>query len=421
MGRRQDDTAVLDPPLDDWATRWLCQCGYSNAGRGRCLQCGRPAPPEAQAKGGLWIGEDAPAPRQAEKAGGKAGRTVAAIIGLNLAMQIVLAIVVVAGDLALSSAVRVSLYTGLVFYIVVALWVMARSATLGIRPEVGRSSALTGAAEGLVVGGGLAVLLVAGLRLALGHAVLDPTSAVLAAGGSVGALVVGVVLIALLGPLVEELVFRGFLAEAFRHRGRSSAILISAAAFSLAHLRLAQFKYYLAMGVVFGLVYWRRGLIGSICAHGAFNGMLIVVAVAAMHGPAITAHAAGSTVVLPAAWQTRTDVAGDDLVAYSPLGTTVELGHVDGAVPDVTLLARALSRGALPVPPGIEPDYTTVAVINLPAGPAVSMAATIAGHSGRVVFIPRGSRMWIATMRAGGGHGAGDDFESIIRSWQLPF
>ncbi len=72
-----------------------------------------------------------------------------------------------------------------------------------------------GAAEGFVVGGGLALLLAAGLRLALalGRPVLDPTAAVLAADGGAGALLLGFLLIVLIGPVVEELVFRGFLAS----------------------------------------------------------------------------------------------------------------------------------------------------------------------------------------------------------------
>ncbi len=61
---------------------------------------------------------------------------------------------------------------------------------------------------------------------------------------------IAALLIVLIGPVVEELVFRGFLAEALRGRGRRGAVLLSAAAFSLAHLRLAQFRYYLFLGVV---------------------------------------------------------------------------------------------------------------------------------------------------------------------------
>src|SRR5207302_309878 len=81
---------------------------------------------------------------------------------------------------------------------------------------LGRDGVLVGAAEGFIVGGGLALLMAALLRLALGHPVLDPTAAVLAGDGALGPLVLGFLLIAVAAPVVEELVFRGFLAEALR-------------------------------------------------------------------------------------------------------------------------------------------------------------------------------------------------------------
>jgi membrane protease YdiL (CAAX protease family) len=420
MAHRRADTAVLD--FDEEATRWRCvKCGYGNIGRERCIDCGAKAPDEARAMGGLHVDIDPPAPARSAVAGRRAGRTVAALIGLNLAFQVVLAAIVIANGMDLASAVRLSLVAGLFFYGASALWVLARSASLGLRPEVGRATALVGAAEGFVVGGGLALLLVGLLRLALGHPVLDPTAAVLAADGGVGALILGFLIIAVAAPVVEELVFRGFLAEALRGRGRRIAVLVSAAAFSLAHLRLAQFRYYLFLGVVLGLVYWRRGLIGSVCAHAAFNGMLLVVAVAATHGPAVEVSAAGATVSLPAAWVTATNVSSDDLVAVGPTGTHVELAHADVGVPlpPVDVLARGLGAGTVPMPPKVVLDYSTVMIVDLPAGRAVSVRATVDGRAGRMVMVPKGQRLWLASVD-GGGSTAENDFDAILWSWRLP-
>ncbi len=423
--RRDDDVAVLAYLDDDWTTRWRCaKCGYGNVGRERCIECGAKAPAEITALGGLHADADAvagPGPSPSPGAGGRAGRTVAAIIGLNLVFQVALAAFAIANSMDLRSAVRLSLVAGLLFYGAAALWVGGRSASLGRRPALGRQGARAGAAEGFVVGGGLALLMVAVLRLVLGHPALDPTSAVLAADGGIGPLLLGFLLIAVAAPVVEELVFRGFLAEALRGRGRWFAVLISAAAFSVAHLRLAQFRYYLFLGVVLGLVYWRRGLIGSVCAHAAFNGMLLVVALAATHGPPIPASAAGATVALPAAWVTATNVASDDLVAVGPTGTRVELAHAEVGrdLPPAETLARAVAGGGVPMPANVSLDYATVIVIDLPAGRGVSVLATVDGHPGQMVMVGKGQRLWLASVVGDGGRST-EDFNAILQSWRLP-
>lgn len=427
MARRGGTLERSEPSLDpqpeafeDWTTVWTCRCGYGNVGRERCIRCGKRAPAEARAAGGLWMGDDKVEAVPTARAGRKAGRTVVATIGLNLLMQIVVAAYVVLNHVGLAATVRISLFTGLFYYSAVALWVLARSIDLGLRPQSGRATALIGAGEGFVVGGGLALLLVAALRLATGHPVLDPTTAVLAAQSSFVPLVIGFVMIAILGPVVEELVFRGFLAEAFRRRGRRTAVLVSAVFFSLAHLRLAQFRYYVAMGVVFGLVYWRRGLVGSVCAHAAFNGMLIVVAVAAIHGPAQHVRTPAFAVTVPAAWTVTEQVMGDDLVADSPLGSRVELAHVDApGLPDIALLARGLSSGAVPVPVGVSVDYATVAVVEFPAGKAVAMSVTVNDRDGRVIMLPKGDRLWVATLSSGGEERDMTAFGDIVRSWRF--
>ena len=420
--RRASGVSFLDDDDEEEPTRWACEkCGYGNVGRERCMHCGARPPAEVRAMGGLRAHADPVEPGRSAAAGRKAGRTVAALIACNLAFQVVLAGVVIVNGMELTPAVRLSLVAGLFFYGASALWVLGRSASLRMRPETGRATALVGAAEGFVVGGALALLLAALLRVALGHPVLDPTAAVLAADGGVASLLLGFLLIAVAAPVVEELVFRGFLAEALRDRGRRQAVLVSAAAFSLAHLRLAQFRYYLLVGVVLGLVYWRRGLIGSVAAHAAFNGMLLLVAVAATHGPAVEVSAAGATVSLPPAWVTVSTLSFDDLVAVGPTGTRLELAHADvGApLPPAEILARSVASGTVPLPPEFFLDLATVIVVDLPAGRAVSVNITVDGRDGRLVMIPKGDRLWLAGV-VGGGSAGQDDFNAILRSWRLP-
>lgn len=367
---------------------------------------------------GAW----AVSPQAAQTPDSRAGRTVAVLIGLNLAVQVVLTVVAIATDMDLVGIVRLSLGAGVAVYAASAVWVLARSGSLGLRPRLGLDTALVGAAEGFVVGGGLALLIAAVLRLALGRPALDPTAGLLAADGALGPLLLGGLLLVVVAPVVEELVFRGFLAEAFRHKGAREAVAVSAVAFGLAHLQLAQFRYYLFLGVVLGVVYLRRGLLGSVCAHAAFNGMLLVVAVAATHGPAVEAAGAGARLVLPAGWTTEAAGPGEDLVAIGPAGTRVEMAH--GQVPpdlaSVELLARAVTSGSGPVPRHVSVDPSTVVVLDLPAGRAVSATTDVDGRRGRLVLLPTQSRLWVLGMISEGSSRDSRDFDAILRSWRLP-
>lgn len=409
---------------DDWSTLWRCGCGYGNAGRDRCLMCGAPAPLEAQGSTGLHAESDVLPPKAPEpdsSAGRKATRTVAAIIGLNLLIQAVEVGIFISNHIEQAAAIRISLFSGLAYYTLAAAWVLGRSAELGLRPRPGFATALVGAAEGFVVGGATAIFLFGVLRIATGRPVLDPTAALLTAQGSIAALILGVALIAVAAPVVEEMIFRGFLAEALRHRGKKSAVLLSAIAFSLAHLRLAQFRYYVGMGVILALVYWRRGLVGSIAAHATFNGMLLLMAAVAAHGPAIDVQAAGFTVAIPPTYRTAAGVFGDDLVATGPTGARVEFTHVNiPGLPPADVMARDLAQGHVPFPPELQIDYTSVVVIPLPAGPAVSVSAKVGGLDGRMIALPTPNRLWIAVFRSDGSNHSLVEFDAMVHSWRLP-
>jgi hypothetical protein len=161
--------------------------------------------------------------------------------------------------------------------------------------------------------------------------------------------------------------------------------------------------------------------VGSVAAHAAFNGTLLMVAVAGVHAPARDVSTAGFTVTLPAAWATGTDVVGDDLVGVGPLGTRIELSHVDTPRDsDLDGLVRKLAGGALPLPEKVTVDVGSVGRIPLPAGGAVTMAARIDGRPGRVVMIPKGRRLWVATLRPTSGDHSVQQLDDILRSWRLP-
>lgn len=427
MARRQSpQSEVL--LVDDWSTVWRCACGYGNAGRDRCLMCGAPAPTSVQGTAGLHAeaetapGRD-PEPQRDQKTGRKAGRTVAAIIVLNLILQVSELVYFAVNDTEPATAIRFSLITGLVFYGLCAAWTMWRSATLAVHPVLGlvKKNAVVGAAEGFVVGGASAALLFAVLRLAAGHPVLDPSTAVLAVQGSVASLVLGALLLAVAAPVVEELVFRGFLAEALRPKGKRTAVILSAIAFSLAHLRLAAFRYYVLVGIVLAFLYFRRGLVGSVAAHATFNGMLLLLAITASHGPLTVVHHDGESVAVPATYHTATDTHGDDIVATGPIGARAELAHADlPVVVPIDRLASDLSRGAIPFPPGLTVYYATTRLQTLPAGQAVVLSATVNGKDGRLVVLPHGNRLWIVVFRSDGSSRSFHELDQMLRSWKLP-
>lgn len=422
MERRSSQSVVL--ARNGWATRWRCQCGYDNTGRDRCLICDGPAPADFLGDPELYAEPAAPPPVYGPpvKTGTKANRTVLALIVANVALQAGQFVYFAANDVPRATAIRTSLFIGLAFYAVTAVWVLSRSASLKIRPVTGLGTAAVGAAEGIVVGGVVAVLLVGGLRLITGHPSLDPTTAFLASQGSWAALLLGFVVIVLAAPLVEELVFRGFMAESYRPQGSRLAVILSAGAFSLAHLSLAGLRYYLIIGVLLGCMYWRRGLVGSIAAHAAFNGVLLAVAIAAAHGPAVEHRLEGATIDIPGTYRVASPFGDDAIVAEGPLGATVELAHVDipGRAPPAEDLARVLAQGGLPLPEEIQIDSSSVEVIDLPAGRAVSLRAEIDGRDGRVVLLAGGGEMWVGSYRSDGTEQSSLDFEKMLDSLTIP-
>ncbi len=95
---------------------------------------------------------------------------------------------------------------------------------------------------------------------------------------SVAALSVLMLLLALGGPFVEELFFRGLLMRSLVARiGAPWAILLSAVLFALAHFEAAQFVGLAAFGVVLGFLAWATGRLAiSFAAHAAFNAAAVL-------------------------------------------------------------------------------------------------------------------------------------------------
>ena len=84
----------------------------------------------------------------------------------------------------------------------------------------------------------------------------------------------GLLVMALLVPVVEECLHRGLLQWAFVHKGKPTAILLSAAIFSLFHSP-SSYAFVFLMGLVFGLQFWNTGTLwASMITHTTYNGLI---------------------------------------------------------------------------------------------------------------------------------------------------
>lgn len=82
-----------------------------------------------------------------------------------------------------------------------------------------------------------------------------------------------------IGPIVEELVFRGVLLSGLRTTGRIlSAIVLSGVLFGLVHMNLNQFSYALCMGVFWGLLVEATGsILSSMICHITMNSVSVIL------------------------------------------------------------------------------------------------------------------------------------------------
>ncbi len=95
-----------------------------------------------------------------------------------------------------------------------------------------------------------------------------------------GAEVFGVVLLlGLVGPICEEIVFRGYLFNCFRwHTSGMVAVALSALAFALAHQIPVLLPYYFALGIILAVLYSKsRSILPCILTHSLLNLTLLTL------------------------------------------------------------------------------------------------------------------------------------------------
>lgn len=95
--------------------------------------------------------------------------------------------------------------------------------------------------------------------------------------------VFGIISIAIMAPIVEELLFRGAIQGYLLRRGMKPiyAILIASAVFGIVHFNPAQVVFAFAIGMIFGWLYYRTGsVVPGIVGHFINNGIATILAAA---------------------------------------------------------------------------------------------------------------------------------------------
>jgi len=85
--------------------------------------------------------------------------------------------------------------------------------------------------------------------------------------------------IALLGPILEELIFRGIVQKRLMKITKlPTAIILQAIIFGLIHLNILQSTYAFVVGIVLGLVYlWADSIWAAIAVHVVFNATSVIM------------------------------------------------------------------------------------------------------------------------------------------------
>jgi membrane protease YdiL (CAAX protease family) len=395
---------------------WTCACGRANAtGLSLCPHCGRVPP-----RGVNTISFDLPG-RAEYKPRVRGVRLAFGVILLNIVTQAFVLGLVQAGRMESSKAIALSMWIGLVFYAVVLG--MLAGPMLTLRPKWVKGDPQTAWLLGAEVGLAFAGVLIALLWAASGHPVLDPGAQALVSEGSITRVLLAFLVIAVAAPVVEELLFRGVVAESLRGKGAAIAIFVSSVLFALAHLR--GLVYYTGCGAVLGILYWRRGLWASISAHAAFNGSLVLLAVVVALGPAHVVSAHGVSVHATSDWQVAEGAgvpADAQLALKGPSGATllVQRHPLPGTRRvDLDAVAAALNSGRVPLPPD-SAIAGQAHVVRYPAGQGVEVGVTEHGHAGVVVMIPRGAELWEVDIGTAGSDRAAREYPDLLQSLVLP-
>ena len=315
---------------------------------------------------------------------------------------------------------RRDLVIGLAFYLIVGAGLYAFVRANKVVLVWHRGSVLSSVVVGAVCGVTGGALIVAANSSLAGHRASDPRIEMLVSEGGVIRIALTFVLVSVLAPLVEETLFRGIVAGSLIGRGVALSLLVSAVAFAVWHLNIASLKYYAVMGVLIALIWWKRGLIGSMTAHACFNGVLALVAVLNTQTGGTTLHAGSLAVHVPAGWTQRmhTSIA---VGVQGPSGSSLFAitGPTPAGVSDLHALSDGLITNSSESPTlgqlGITLRAATARDISTGAGPGVEVDLATARGDGHVVFLKVGDQLAELVVITQGSSRADGDFAKILQ------
>ena len=92
-------------------------------------------------------------------------------------------------------------------------------------------------------------------------------------------LILFLIYVCLLGPILEEIIFRGFILKSMQKYGNLTAIIVSSILFSMFHLNLVQFVNPVLMGIILAFITIKsKSILPSIIAHIFNNTIAFMVA-----------------------------------------------------------------------------------------------------------------------------------------------
>jgi membrane protease YdiL (CAAX protease family) len=314
-------------------------------------------------------------------------------------------------------ALRAELVATVAFYVL--LGALLTWFVLGRRVQLVWSRAggpLASVALGLPVGlvlGGLGVAL-----NSLGHGRLagDPSIEMSVGGGGVLRFGLSLIVASVLAPLVEETLFRGICAGSLLAKGPTPAVLVSAFAFAVWHMRLDALSYYSLMGVLFAALWLKRGLVASIAAHAAFNGVLVFAAIASTTGAGHMRTYVDLTFLVPGGWHEAPPM-GPGLQFFGPAATELDIAQVpwSGTPSTDEVLAELSRRTLLGFPVGLV-QREAPTVVTAASGEAVTARIEVSGQPGHVLGIGGDHSLFLAVMVTGGSPAAEDDWTDFVRT-----
>jgi membrane protease YdiL (CAAX protease family) len=324
------------------------------------------------------------------------------------------------GRLEPATYIRYALVLTLGVYVVVGALIVVRLVPgVALRWHTGRPA--TSILLGAGIGGAMSALLLAGVSSAAGHLSPDPRIVTLMSEGDLAHIVVTIGITCLCAPLLEEVLFRGLLLESLRSKGRRAALWLSGIAFAVWHLNPAALRYYALMGLMLGGLYLRRGLVCSIAAHVAFNGVLTVAALAVVLAPARTVTVGDLSFSAPSGWGQVHTEPGGGWTLTGPSDAELFLAEQPvAATPTADQMRDRLREGLATAPiPGVTFDSSTLRETTVPAGVAVEMGVTYEGHGGTFAMLAVPGELVELVFMDGGSPKAQADFPRMLQSLRV--